>query len=102
MQHQVAAHVHAPQRDSLRDRPLHGATRRHDREPFRSSPEGGRRIVVLMIRIRVHVARNPRGIGRRTQPYHLGVEAHRHVHRIVPGQEQQRIPLRPELVVLLR
>jgi hypothetical protein len=50
----------------------------------------------------MHVARNPSRIGRRAKPYQLGVEAHRHVHRIVSGQEQQRIPLRPKLVVLLR
>src|SRR5580658_9850225 len=65
VQDQVAAHMHTPQRYCLRDRPLHRAARWRYREPFRSSPEGRRRIVMLMIRIRMHVARDPRCIGRR-------------------------------------
>ena len=101
VQHQVAAHMHAPERHRLRHRPLHAAACRRNGDPCRRPPEGRGRIVVLMVRIRVHVARDPRGIGRRAQPHHFCVEAHRHVHRITSGHEKQRIPLRPKLVVLL-
>ena len=80
VEHQVATHMHAPERDRLRDCPLHRATRRLYREPFRLSPESRSRIVVLMIGIRMHVARNLRCIGRRTEPHHLCVEAYRNVH----------------------
>ncbi len=99
---QVASHVHAPQRHRLRDGPLHRAARRLYREPFRSSPERRRRVVVLMIRICVHVACNSRCVRRRAQPHHLGVESDRNVNRIASGRKQQRIALRAKLVVPLR
>ena len=83
----IAGNMHAPKRHRLRNRPLHRAPRRLYREPFRSSPEGCRRIIVLEICIRVHVARNPCCIGRRPKPYHLRVKAHWHVYRVVSRQE---------------
>ena len=69
-------------------------------KPFCRAPECTRRVVMRQARVRMHVAHDVHRIGRRAEPNHLGVETDRHIHVILAGQKQQRVPRRSKLAVL--
>jgi hypothetical protein len=94
----LAADVHAPERNSLRDRPLHGTAGGGDGKAFGGAPKGAGRVVAGQAGVAVHVAGDVHRIGRDAQSQHLGIEAHRHVHVILAGKEKKGVAFGTELV----
>ncbi len=102
VEHKISGDVHAPQGNSLRNRPLHAAAGRSDGKPFRGSPEGSGCIVVFEARVCVYVSRDARLVRRSAQADHLGVVTDGNIHMVAARKEEQGRPLRPKLIVLLR
>jgi len=82
---EIAEHVHAPERNGLRHRPLHRASRGSNRKALRGAPEGTGGVVVGKAGVGMHITDDMNRFRHMAQAGNFRVKADRNVNVILAG-----------------